>query len=65
VLLCRGSLGCGPLFEQFLLKAFSAKYLPTLPATRIGDDFLLLVVDDERGSICFDKRRTLAITFPI
>jgi hypothetical protein len=53
-LLGSAALRRGPLGEQFFLEALGAEHLAALPATGVGNNLLLLVVDGERAGVGLD-----------
>lgn len=60
----------GHLREEFFLEALGSESLPALPGTSVARDFLMLIVDRDRGRIGLDRelpsdiarRHTVAIT---
>jgi hypothetical protein len=55
-LLSLRALSCGTMSEQFFFEALCAESLAPLPATRVTDDFPILVIERDRGRIGLDDQ---------
>ena len=51
-LLSRRALRRRELGQQFFLEPLASYNLPTLPTASVGNDFLVLVIDDDGSRVC-------------